>query len=152
MRKLLLGLVFSFLFAITGFAQEYNSAAGARFGLPLSASYKTFLSEHHAAEGIAGIYSNFGVDYFTVGAAYHIHNDIENEAFRNLTWFYGPGAAIFLGDVNYIGAQFYIGVSLTLDEVPLNLSIDWVPTFEFTSQSRLGAGYGALAARYILNR
>ena len=35
-------------------AQDYKSAVGLRFGAPLSVSYKTFVSDRGAFEGVAG--------------------------------------------------------------------------------------------------
>lgn len=153
MRKLLVGIVFSFLFTLSASAQEYKNAAGARLGIPLSGSYKMYISEHHAIEAIGGIYSDVGVNYVTAGAAYLIHNKLENEAFEHLYWYYGLGGAAFLGDgTNFIAVQGYLGISLSLDDIPLNLSIDWVPTQPFSRDREFVGGYGSLAARYILNR
>ena len=155
-----------FVFAIVigsfsvGQAQDYNSAVGLRFGYPLSASYKTFLNETAAVEGYIGFRSYTFYNEFRINAAYLIHNDIESV--ERLRWYYGGGAGLaiwsydvgFLGDEGGVGLALsgYLGVEYTLDGTPVSFSLDWVPTvFIGGGVDTFGAGYGALAARYVLN-
>ena len=157
-------LLFVFIFLLGTFgisqAQDYNSAVGLRFGYPLSATYKTFLSETNAAEIYAGFRSYFGYKEFRVNGAYLIHNEIESV--ERLKWYYGagPGLAfysydsIFAGDEGglSITVSGYLGLEYTLDGTPLSFSVDWVPTYFIGGfGSGFGADNGALSVRYILN-
>lgn len=161
MKTKFLSLVASLmLIAAVSQAQEYNSAVGLRLGYPLSLSYKKFISERSALEGVVGFRSYTGYSWFNVGAYYQIHNDIASV--DGLRWYYGFGANVYFWswDSNFVnpGSNLSIGVSgvLGLDykfaEIPLNLSVDWIPTFFINGYGNgFGGGYGALAARYTLN-
>jgi opacity protein-like surface antigen len=162
MKKILIILIAAFAFGTSAQAQDFKSAVGLRLGYPLSISYKTFMDEKSAIEGYVGFRAFSGVgSYFTISGAYQIHNDFPDV--NNLQWYYGAGASVnfwsfkstFLEDFSStsFGVQGYLGLSYTLEDTPLNLSVDWIPTiFLGGYSSGFGGGYGSLAARYILNR
>lgn len=68
------------------------------------------------------------------------------------------GGALGLNNWFEVGVSGNIGLDYTFNDIPLNLSVDYVPTIvvfdndEFDRISRFRGGYGALTARYILNR
>ena len=149
-------------------AQKYTSAVGLRFGAPLSVSYKMFISEATAIEVYASYRTNnvnfLGVKYgwtsIGVNGAYLIHKDFDNT--EGLSWYYGGGASLFFwsydsgytgnnGSISF-GVSGYIGLDYKFENAPVNISLDWVPTFFIGSNSLegFGAGQGALAVRYIL--
>ncbi len=155
--KIFTVLAFAFLFSVTTNAQDYKSAIGLRLGYPLSISYKTFLSEKGAFEATAGFRSYAGYSWFNVGAYYQVHNDIPSVS--GLRWYYGAGANAYFWswDSNFInpGSSTSFGISgvLGLDykfaDIPLNVSVDWIPTYFINGYgSGFSGGYGALAARY----
>lgn len=172
MKKLFFLFAFlgALLFSNAIHAQEYKSAIGARLGLPISATYKMFLSESSAVELILGIRSTrtsfFNDSYrFTsiqIGAAYQIHKPINS--LEGLYWYYGAGASAYI--YNYpnndsfndygsfgIGLSGYLGLDYKIQDVPINLSLDWIPTV-FIGEGYyggFGAGYGGLAVRYTIN-
>ncbi len=163
--KTLLRIAFALLVLVsfhqTAQAQDYKSAVGARLGSPLSASYKTFLSESSAVEAFVGFRSfSFGYTWINIGAAYQIHNDIAGV--DGLKWYYGAGASVFLfnfkdnffGDnssTTSIGLQGYLGLDYKFADAPVNVSLDWVPILFLNGfASGFDAGYGALAVRYVL--
>ena len=141
-------------------AQDYNSAVGLRFGYPLSVSYKMFLNEANAIEAYAGFRNWAFYREVRINGAYLIHNELESV--ERLKWYYGAGAgvAIFSYDTGYIGddggvgltISGYLGVEYTLDGTPVSFSLDWVPSFYLGGVGGFGAGYGALAARYVLDQ
>lgn len=160
MHKLLVTLLsFSFIWSVS-FAQDYNAAVGLRLGYPLSLTYKTFISETNALEGYAG-FRSFGrsVSFLSLNAAYQIHKDIEDV--DKLQWYYGVGANIafwsgdFLNSNTSFGVAGYAGISYTFEDIPLNLSLDWIPTFFINGNNGFadgfGGAYGSLAGRYILS-
>ncbi len=141
-------------------AQDYKSAVGLRLGYPLSVSYKTFISDRGAFEGVAGFRSYVGYSWFNVGAYYQHHNEISSV--DGLRWYYGAGANVYFwsydsgflnaGSTTSIGISGVLGLDYKFNDLPLNLSVDWIPTFFVNGfGSGFGGGYGALAARYVLN-
>ena len=145
----------------TAAAQPYSSAIGARLGVPLAASYKTFINEDSAVEGYVA-FRSFSANYswISLNGAYQVHNDISGV--NGLQWYYGAGAGIlfFNFDDNFIGDNStnttfslsgYIGLDYRFADAPINLSVDWIPTYFFSGfGSGFGGGYGSLAVRYIL--
>jgi len=148
-----------FLFASLSQAQDYKSAIGAKLGYGLIASYKTFLNEKAAVDIFGGI--RWGG--LAAGAYYLNHTPIKSV--ERLTWYWGFGGSFTTWDYgisdNYyeIGISGVLGLDYTFDEIPLNVSVDWAPTFVVAdsydfpgSYNKFRSGYGALTARYILNR
>ena len=144
----------------------FKSAVGLRLGWPTSLSYKMFLNESAAVEGMLG-YRNygFGVSMISLDAAYQIHQDIQLESMEGLQFYYGGGAGInrwtadgYNGEGGASAVLFsvkgYAGLSYTLDNIPLNISIDAIPSYyfggSFDTLSAFGVGL-AVAARYVIN-
>ncbi|MFZ1704921.1 MAG: hypothetical protein WAT79_11290 [Saprospiraceae bacterium] len=159
-NKLFIVLAFFMIIASTNVSgQNYNSAIGAKLGYGLVASYKKFLNDKAAIDIFGGIRWGGLVG----GAYYELHYDIPSV--DNLQWYWGGGASITTWtfgvlDEGYIelGLSGVIGLDYTLENIPLNLSVDWAPTFvvydtwDFTgSYNRFRSGYGAFTARYIIN-
>ena len=148
-------------------AQTYKSAVGARLGYPLSLSFKTFLGETSAVEvyaGTRGFGSGFGsYRWWIISGGYQIHKPIELDDLEGLEYYYGFGASVFFWDfgegfsrdysTTTFGAQAYAGLSYSFEETPVNITVDWVPTYFFNGfGSGFGAGYGTIGIRYILSR
>ena len=164
MKKLSLILAFfgCVLFALPSQAQNFNSAVGLRLGYPWSVTYKKFISESSAIEVFAGTRGSgilgSGYRWYSVSAAYQIHRPIEELA--GLDYYFGAGASAYFWNFDFatdaastnFGIQAYGGLSYTFDDMPLNVSIDWIPTFFLNGyNSGFGAGYGSLAIRYVLS-
>jgi hypothetical protein len=158
--KVLSVFVLLFMFVAVSQAQEYNSAIGLRLGTPLSVSYKKFISEQGAFEGVAGFRSFAGYSWFNIGAYYQHHNEIASV--NGLRWYYGAGANVYFwsydsgfidaGSSTSIGISGVLGLDYKFEDIPLNLSVDWIPTFFVNGYGNgFAGGYGALAARYTLN-
>lgn len=144
-------------------AQEFSSAIGARLGYPLSVSYKTFISESSAIELIGGTRGFSGYRWFTVAGAYQVHNALDLGDLDGLNWYYGAGAAMYFwnfdatfgdaGSNTSIGLQGYLGLSYTFDDNPINISVDWVPTFFLNGFGNgFAGGYGSFGIRYVIGR
>lgn len=139
---------------------NYDKAIGLRFGVPLAASFKFFVSDPGAIELYAG-YRNYsiGYNYFNLGAMYQYHKSISGV--DGLSWYFGGGASVwffsydFATDANGTGIAIngVLGLDYTFDGAPINLSVDWMPTFLLTGYGDgFAGGYGALSARYILGQ
>lgn len=148
--KYIFTILFTFLTAI-GFAQEYKNSTGLRIGQTDGVTYKRFLNDNGAVEFMLGfgghdkglrIYSN-----------YQWHFQIPAQFTKNLFLYYGVG-----GHVGYIrsnlGKEYYendstivteneeksyyavgvdgiIGLEYRIFTVPLTVSIEVKPYFDF---------------------
>ncbi|MFT6335156.1 MAG: hypothetical protein ACI86M_001790 [Saprospiraceae bacterium] len=162
MKKLII-LAIAIVISVSSYAQNYKSSVGLRLGYPVAGSFKTFISETSALEGIVGFgsYSSY-LTYINVRANYLIHSDIESV--ENLQWFYGAGVGVFIwsyDDLYFsernnnigLGISGIIGAEYTFEDLPLAVSVDWAPTFIVSGVgSGFGSGYGAFTVRYILGR
>ncbi|MBL0192403.1 MAG: hypothetical protein IPQ18_13970 [Saprospiraceae bacterium] len=160
MKKLLLLLVLGMVigFNQSASAQEYKSAIGLRLGYPLSVSYKTFLNDKAALELMGGFRSWASYRSVNIGALYQIHNPIESVS--GLSWYFGGGlqAAFYSWDSGYladdagktsIGISGNIGLDYKFANTPINLSLDWIPTYWLTGYyDGFGSAIGGLAVRY----
>jgi hypothetical protein len=149
--------------AISSQAQDYKSAIGLRLGVPLSVSYKTFINEKAALEFVVGYRNTTYWNYFSIGAYYQHHMPIQSV--DGLSWYVGGGASahfwsyddVYYANTDYgtttFGISGCIGLDYKFAEIPLNLSVDWIPTFYISSDIYDGfrGGEGALAVRYTLN-
>ncbi|NJL76312.1 MAG: hypothetical protein HC892_16145 [Saprospiraceae bacterium] len=145
-------------------AQNYTSAVGARLGSPISLSYKMFISDQNALEGYIGFRDNASYNWFSISGAYLVHRPLEIEGIEGLDWYFGGGGSVFFwsypnGTVdNYstttLGIQGYLGLEYTLSNIPLNFTIDWIPTIFIGNNlfvNSFGGGYGSVGVRYVLN-
>lgn len=139
-------------------AQPYSSAIGLRVGYPLSVSYKKHKTEAKAYEIFGGMRPFTDYTELRLNGAIQIHKPIsDSEYFR---WYYGAGVGVAMYTFDNarpsdsgasLTGSFYLGVELTFADLPVNLSLDWVPTLYIGGFSRgFRTGYGALAFRYVL--
>ena len=147
----------------TATAQEYQNALGLRLGYPLSVSYKHFVNDNgHALEGYLGFRDYRAGSWVNISGAYQVHRAI-SEVDR-LYFYYGGGASLVFWNYNdnfpfdddyarvAVGLQGYLGLDYNFKDAPVNVSLDWVPTFFLRGYSRgFGADYGSLSVRYILD-
>jgi len=165
MKKTILMCVFlaSVFFMNEASAQDLKSALGLRLGYPSSVSYKFFLSESGAVELIGGTRGYSTYRWFNLGAAYQIHNELSAGDVEGLYYYYGVGASIYFwnfdnsfidpGSSTSIGLQGYLGLSYSFEDTPINITIDWVPTFFLNGFGNgFGADGGSVGVRYILSR
>lgn len=165
LRPIFFALFLTFICSTTTQAQDYyDNAVGLRLGYPASISYKQFVSDKAAFEAYAGIRGYGFGSFVNVSAAYQVHTPIDNV--EGLRWYYGGGAAVFFWnyddlflDNNFsttsIGVQGYLGLDYTFQNAPVNITLDWVPTFFLGGTLNIntfGAGYASLGVRYILGQ
>ncbi len=155
MKKLFLVSILTFLFIIPSHAQDYKTSLGIRAGLPVGVTVKHFLSENNALEGILA--SRWGG--FVVTGLYEVEH--WTGQYPALNWYWGAGAhlgtwaqgynprvdATYTGAV--IGIDGVIGLEYTFDELPLNLSLDLLPSINLIGFTGWGGINGALSIRYV---
>jgi hypothetical protein len=147
-----------FLFVATGFAsfgQDYRTSLGLRVGLPYGVTIKHFLDKHNALEGILA--SRW--QGFIITGLYE--NEHATGEYPGLNWFWGGGAHIgFWGEGenpnlnetysgSVIGVDGIIGLEYTFDEIPLNLSLDILPSVNLIGNAGMGGINGAISIRYV---
>ena len=132
---------------------SYKTAIGVKF-YPGGLTIKHFIKENAALEGILYLWDR-GT---RVTGLYEFHGNISGAP--GLKWYVGPGAHVgFWNDrwrrdyPNYsrsvVGIDGVLGLDYKFNGAPINMSIDWQPSFEFGDY---GAGFsgnwGGIAIRY----
>jgi len=166
MKKSIILAAFFSLFILGVTAQsDYKSAIGGRLGVPLSFSYKHFITKAGALEGNAGLaHDRFGFNYFRLGGMYQHHFPIGT--IPGFKWYVGGG--VFLDLYQYddfvrnnhsysktaLGLNAVGGVDYKFKTIPLNLSVDWMPVLFLGRGDHpyktFRASYGAFSVRYVL--
>lgn len=155
----LFSTVFLLFVGLSANAQTYKSAVGARLGYPWSASFKTFISESSALEAYVGYRGWAFYNWFSINGAYLIHKPFPEV--EGLQWYFGGGAGVYFwnydtgfadtNDNTSFSVQGYLGLDYKIEDIPLNLTLDWVPTIFLSGYGRgFGGGYGNLGVRYVL--
>lgn len=159
MKKNILLCIFFCALKFTVFAQNngstYNTAVGVKF-YPGAISLKSFIEDNKALEGLAYI-SNDG---FRVTGLYEVHGNINGA--NGLKWYAGGGAHIGFWNDKWknsyptrdggvaIGIDGVLGLDYKFTGAPINLSLDWQPSFNFVGYNYFEGGWGGLAIRYTL--
>lgn len=149
MKKIMLMIAIVF-FAMVVKAQKSNgnTALGFKF-YPTGVTFKKSIKNGNAYELLG---------YFWRGSRftglYEIHKDIEGV--NGLRWYYGPGVHVSFYDRSYytgsnnLGVDGVLGLDLTFDGFPINLSLDWQPSFDFGEGAGFVSGFGGLSIRYFI--
>jgi hypothetical protein len=155
MKKSVLILLFAAGISMAGFSQDYKTALGLRAGLPYGVTLKHFINKSNALEGIlASRWSGL-----VITGLYENESWIGN--YPALNWYWGFGAhagfwdqgsnpnvnASFVGVV--IGVDAILGIEYTFDELPINLSLDLLPSLNVIGSTGWGGINGALSIRYV---
>lgn len=145
-------------------AQTYKSAIGVRAGYPWAASFKTFISDKSAIELYAAArgygFAGYRYGWISINGAYLVHFPIEGV--ENLQWYAGAGAGLQFwhfdnnfpdpGSNQSVSIQGYIGLDYKFEEVPINITLDWVPNIFLNGYSSgFYARYANLGVRYVLS-
>ncbi|MGY6521757.1 MAG: hypothetical protein ACXIUD_08525 [Mongoliitalea sp.] len=156
MKNLLFLVLVVFMMGLSqeSFAQ-YTTGIGLRAGVSNGLTVKHFISNDAALEGI--LHTRWGG--FVITGLYEVHKDIRDV--KGLMWFFGGGAHLGSwnagarrpwGDGNrsetVVGLSGIIGLDYKFNDVPIGLSLDWKPTFNFSGQRYWGDEV-ALSIRYV---
>lgn len=140
---------------------DYKTAVGGRLGYPLAASFKQFINDSHAFEVYVGARWYSGYSWTSVSGAYLVHKPIDSV--DGLNYYFGGGASVYFWsfgngiefngfNTTSVGIQAYGGLDYKFEDLPLNISVDWIPTVFINSFiTGFGGGFGSVAARYTLN-
>ncbi len=155
MKKIIIVLAFISLATVLS-AQDYNASIGFRGGESQGITFKAFVGGNSAFDLILGTHYH-GLNFT---ALYEIHKG-DIFGVDNLAFFYGVGGHVGFYNSAYwpwtatsyssgpvIGIDGVIGIEYTFDEIPINLSLDIVPSINVIPY----VGYwqrGALSVRYV---
>lgn len=156
MKKLLITLITGFALltvsADTAKAQDYNNAIGGRFGSANGVSFKTALKKGAMLELIGNVRSNRNTSYFNLTGLYEVYKPINGA--QGLNFYYGGGATIgsykvkgFDGEV-YLSANGVLGLDYKFNDLPFNISLDWVPAFQIKPDTGFWGGDLGLGLRF----
>lgn len=150
-KQIILSVVASLIFASTVSAQSkgrsYTTALGVKLLDGAGITLKHFISERDALEGI-GFFWNQGT---RITGLYELHYDINGAP--GLKWYIGPGAHLGFyntkfGGGTWAGIDGVLGLDYKINNAPLNLSVDWQPSFEFGTGRGFTGNWGGLGIRY----
>ncbi|TCJ12424.1 hypothetical protein EPD60_14195 [Flaviaesturariibacter flavus] len=156
MKKTLVFLALCACAAMGAHAQnegtDYRTALGFKY-FPAGVTVKRFLGRHTALEALG--YSHDGFR-FTALVEYYI--PIAPAA--GLNAYLGPGAHVGfhnelwkehhpdINDRTVYGVDGVVGIDYKMKGVPLNLSIDWQPSYNFTTDRTFEGGWGGIGIRF----
>lgn len=125
----------------------YRTALGVKVWDGAGISFKHFLTEKNALE-LIGYFWDHGM---RITGLYEIHGPITGAT--GLQWYIGPGAHVGFynnkhGDGTYIGIDGVLGLDYKFRGAPINMSLDWQPSFEFGDGRGFVGSWGGLGIRY----
>ncbi|NOT76066.1 MAG: hypothetical protein HOP08_14160 [Cyclobacteriaceae bacterium] len=141
--------------------QTYNTALGVKvWGDGGGITFKHFVKTDRAFEAIGYFWSRGA----RITGLYEFHFDFPDAP--GLQWYVGPGAHVGFYNNRYydnnpnnypnssaafVGLDGVLGLDYKFDGVPINLSLDWQPSFEFGDGRGFYGGWGGLGIRYTFN-
>jgi len=154
MRRLFIFLVFISICSVS-MAQSkstqghsYQTALGVKVWNGGGISLKHFFNGTNNAGELIGYFWNRGT---RLTGLYEIHGPISGAP--GLKWYIGPGFHIGFYNTKWGGGTFagidgVLGLDYKFDGAPINMSIDWQPSFEFGDGRGFYSGWGGLGIRY----
>lgn len=153
MKKVFLLLIaFAFSVAVLhaqSMGRSYKTALGLKVWDGVGVTFKTFTTPKNAVE-VIGYFYKHGT---RLTGLYEFHNQIAGAP--GLKWYVGPGAHVgfydykgYNGDRVVAGIDGVLGLDLKINKAPINLSLDWQPSFEFGDNRGFVGSWGGLGIRY----
>lgn len=128
---------------------DYQTALGVKVWDGAGITLKHFISQDRAVEAIGYFYKRG----FRLTGLYEIHGDISGAS--GLKWYVGPGAHLGFYNNKYynenkvvLGIDGVLGLDYKFNTAPINISLDWQPSFEFASGFGFNGNWGGLGIRY----
>src|SRR6056297_1719970 len=156
MKRLILTIIIGLL-ALSGLKAQYTGAIGLRGGLSQGVTVK-YLSAGSSGFEFIGATRYKGMNLTLL---YEMHNSLGGV--ENLYFFYGFGAHLGYYDIEntnweleeyetgnkvIIGGDVILGIEYVFADIPLSLSGDWKPAFNFIGHKNFWGDSAALSVRY----
>ncbi|MEI8142100.1 MAG: hypothetical protein WCG90_04455 [Chitinophagia bacterium] len=137
------------------FTTGYKKAIGVKM-YPSAISYKSFMTDSKALE----VLGYFTLDGFRSTVMMEKYNAFANN--EQLSWYIGYGGHLGIWSEEWkknnpthkagiaLGVDGILGLDYKIKNAPLNLSIDWQPSFNFVGSSYFESGWAGLGIRYTL--
>ena len=135
---------------------SYKTAIGVKVWDGAGISLKHFTKPNTALEGIFYFWDKG----FRITGLYEFHGDFTGA--RGLKWYIGPGAHIgfydykndpdYYSNKTYFGIDGVIGLDYKFNNAPINISLDWQPSFEFGDNRGFVGSWGGLGIRYAFGK
>lgn len=131
----------------------YKKAIGVKM-YPSAISYKSFMTGSKALE----VLGYFTLDGFRTTVMIEKYSPFANT--NNLSWYIGYGGHIGVWSEEWkknnpthdagiaLGVDGILGLDYKINNAPLNLSLDWQPSFNFVGSSYFESGWAGLGIRY----
>ena len=134
---------------------SYKTAVGVKFYPGAGITLKHFVKSNAALEGIG----YFWRDGVRITGLYEFHGNINGAP--GLKWYVGPGAHVGFWNNRYwdryypgyrggalVGIDGVLGLDYKFKGAPINMSVDWQPSFEFGNYGGFSGDWGGFAIRY----
>ena len=137
----------------TSYEKAYNSAIGVKM-YPSAVTYKNFIRTNKAVEALG----YFSLDGFRATVLYETYAPIEGN--ENLSWYVGYGGHLGIWSETWkknnpdhtagiaVGVDGILGLDYKVKTAPLNISVDWQPSFNFVGSSYFESGWAGIGIRY----
>lgn len=137
---------------------DYKNAIGGRFGVANGITFKHFMNSQNAVDFILNFRAKKNsYSSFRLTGLYEIHNPIYNAP--GLQWYYGFGGGIGSytykdKDYKYNNSEVYLsidgvlGLDYKFDGAPINIALDWKPSFDITPNQGLNFEGVGLSLRF----
>lgn len=128
--------------------RTYKTALGIKVWDGAGITFKSFLNSQNAIELIGYFYKN-GT---RLTGLYEIHGNIQGAP--GLKWYVGPGVHLgfykkdYYADGTVVGLDGVLGLDYKINRAPLNISLDWQPSFEFGDNRGFIGNWGGMGIRY----
>ena len=149
----ILFFIFETSFIQTGFSQAsgspYKTAIGIKF-YPTGVTLKTFVKSNAAFEAI-GYFWEKGT---RITGLYEYHQNLSDNG--SLKWYIGPGAHVgfykqtFFEGATTVGIDGVLGLDYKFPGIPINVSVDWQPSYEFGNYEGFSGNWGGIGLRLTL--
>ncbi|MBL7732930.1 MAG: hypothetical protein JNM88_17295 [Chitinophagaceae bacterium] len=128
-------------------SSSYRTALGVKVWDGGGISFKQFVNGNNAVELIGYFWSRGA----RITGLYEIHGPVTGAT--GLQWYIGPGAHIGFyntkyGDGAFAGVDGVLGLDYKFRGAPINISLDWQPSFEFGDGRGFVGSWGGLGVRY----
>lgn len=154
-NSVFLKLLFVFLFFcaianqhMTAQAQgdSYKTAIGVKF-YPTGVTLKTFMRNNLAFEAIGYFWERGS----RITGLFEYHYNLTPSG--RLKWYIGPGAHVgfykadFFNGGTSVGIDGVIGLDYKFPGIPVNVSLDWQPSYEFGNYAGFSGNWGGVGLR-----
>lgn len=138
-------------------SSSYRTALGVKVWDGGGITLKHFFTGNNAGE-LIGYFWGHG---FRLTGLYEIHGNISGAP--GLKWYIGPGMHVGFYDYHHrhhhddiwhdhnhssVGVDGVIGLDYKFRGAPINISLDWQPSFEFADGHGFAGSWGGLGIRY----